>query len=1233
MPAWMLVPALAAWVAAAAAPEATAPEGEPELRDARDPLAERFLAARKALLRDRRDPRGIVALAKLHALEDELPELASMAAAYGQAAADPKAHPEVRGLARFYLAGVERARGNLRKVEANLGQMGFIEGWQILGPFDNEGKIGFEQAYPPEKELNLAASHPGKVGEVSWRPLPPESQSMGFVALGHAFHPDRQVTAYALAVVDSPRDQQATLGVGASGAVKVFVNGELAIADPAYHPPRLDQALASVPLRRGPNAILVKLSHDEGWFGFYARLTEPDGDGLDLKPVTPPVPPQATTRAGKIRRLEGAVEVLERRAAKAKKSAAAAAHFELAIALAERRSADERERRAAAEASRAAALAPGSVEVQLLAARFEEDHNRRRAHLEAAREASPGDPWVRLALAAHELDRGRPHRAVELAEEAVMAAPRLAAARVLLNQAYEQVGLPAMAAREAAELTATFPTHPPVVAAAAQAARRLERSQEAMLLLRKGLALRLDDAGARQTLTQILIERGDVEAAIREMDVGLRLEPGDLHLRLHKADLLAANGQTREAEEAYAAAVRIAPQEAEAWERRGRSRLRANMEKEALADLERALHLRPQSPMLKELVRSLQPARERFERPWIYDWKSLISSSPRPGPEDDALILGDLKVTKVFPSGMSATYNQLVVRVVTSRGADEHRTQSIGYAPDRQELRVERARILKPDGTVVEAHQESEQSTSEPWYRLYYDNRNRVLTFPNLAAGDVLEVAYRLEDVASDNLLSDYFGELTFLQEGTRKVRADYVLVMPPGRKIHASSPTLPRLQHDTRTLPGGETVHRWSALDVTAVQPEPGMPGWSEVAAFVHVSTYADWGQVASFYWGLIREQLTPNAEVREAAARIAERVGRRDELAIIKAVYDFVVTNTRYVGLEFGIHGYKPYRVEQVLSRRFGDCKDKASLAHAMLASLGIDSRIALLRMRRLGRIPESPASLAVFNHAVLYVPKYDLWLDGTASYAGSRDLPSEDRGATILVVNPGEPPRFGYVPEAKPEDNITESTYDVVLAPDGAASVKGSSRVAGVQAPGYRRAYRAEGERVAAFEQAWSRTFPGLKVNQVSLSDLTRLEEDVTMRFSLSVGRYAQAEGPALRFTPFGQGTGYLEAYAPLSVRRFDLIIGDPWSNRFSYRYTLPPGWKVEEVPAPVTIDSPFGRFTVRYQTAGGLTAEGEIAFKAARVKAADYPAFRAFVAEVDRAMSRQVKVAGPAGRGDG
>ena len=81
----------------------------------------------------------------------------------------------------------------------------------------------------------------------------------------------------------------------------------------------------------------------------------------------------------------------------------------------------------------------------------------------------------------------------------------------------------------------------------------------------------------------------------------------------------------------------------------------------------------------------------------------------------------------------------------------------------------------------------------------------------------------------------------------------------------------------------------------------------------------------------------------------------------ARVRAVYNFVVANTRYVGLEFGIHGYKPYKVTQVLARRFGDCKDKASLLLALLREVGVEADLVLVRTRRGGRLDPQPASLA--------------------------------------------------------------------------------------------------------------------------------------------------------------------------------------------------------------------------------------------------------------------------------
>jgi hypothetical protein len=812
------------------------------------------------------------------------------------------------------------------------------------------------------------------------------------------------------------------------------------------------------------------------------------------------------------------------------------------------------------------------------------------------------------------------------------------------------------------------------VLAGARAARADDRGDEAAPLLRKALALRFDDQAARASLVALLLDRGDVDGALALLEESSRVEPAGLQDRLRRGELLAAAGRAEEAEAAFAAALRICPEEADVLERRGEARLRAGRSGDAVADLHAALELRPQDAQLKEVVRALEPERERFERPYLHDARALAAAAegaPAGEGGEDALVLADLHVTRVHPSGLSSSYTQLVVKVLTQRGVDQFRSHAIGYAPDRQEVRVERARVLKPDGTAVDSHGESDRSASEPWYRLYYDTRTRSLTFPALAPGDVLELAIRRDDVAGENLLSDYFGELVFLGDTTRKARFDYVLLAPGGRKIHAAEPRLDGVERSERRLDGGVVERRWTARDVPRVRPEPGMPGWSDVAPYLHVSTYASWDDVQRFWWGLVRDQLEPTPEVRATAMGIARRVlGERrpagtatgtgpktgngngakngngtttadperalvdaplpplsseDELAIIRAVHAFVVTNTRYVGLEVGIHGYKPYRVDQVLERRFGDCKDKASLTHALLRALGIDSRLVLLRTKRLGSVPERPASLAVFNHAILHVPRHDLWLDGTATWSGSGDLPAEDRGATVLVVNPGEKPWFGRIPEARPEENLTASRFEVALSADGTAHVEGASRVSGVQAPAYRRSYAAEHTRRAAFEQAFSRTFPGLEVRAVSLSDLGRLEEAVDLRFELDLPRFADEEGAGLRFLPFGRVHGYVESWAPLSERKHELVVGEPYENRFLFRHRLPAGWEVTQLPEPVRLDAPSAAFEVEYRREPGVVvAEGRVVLKRTRVKPADYPAFRDLAARIDRALARPVRL---------
>ncbi|HYY53419.1 MAG TPA: DUF3857 domain-containing protein, partial [Myxococcales bacterium] len=871
-------------------------------------------------------------------------------------------------------------------------------------------------------------------------------------------------------------------------------------------------------------------------------------------------------------------------------------------------------------------VAATDPEVALRFARLEDrDANKRRAALETALEAHPDNASLLDALANYRLDRGEGWAALELARKARASAPQWIDPMLTEARALDGVGLSARASLLRIDTAKARPDLARARRAAAAAYRRLGRSEEATAELKQALALRFDDAEARSELVSLLLDRGDLEGALKLLGETLAIEPATLYPRLRAAELLSENGRTEEASKAYAQAIALAPDDPEPHEQLGRHRLRIKDDSGALAAFTRALSLRPQNPALRELVRSVRPE-ERYAAPYLYDAKELARLKPLAG--EDVEVLADLSVVKVFANGLSSRTRQLILRAHSARGVDSARVQTVQYSPDRQVVNVERARIYRKDGTVLESKSEGERNLSEPWYGLYYDLRARVVGFSQLEPGDVLELITRTDDSGS-NFFADYFGDFAYLQSTQPRRISDYVLLGPPGRTFYASATPLKGLVHGEGRSKDGGTWRRWTAREVPKLVPEPSMPGYSEMLAYVHVSTYKTWEDVGRFYWGLVKDQLRVTDDVRAAAQEAVKGIPESDEAARIRAVYDFVVSRTRYVGLDFGINSFKPYPVETILARRFGDCKDKASLMHAMLESLGIDSRLTLLRMKRLGGIGEAPASLAVFNHAILYVPRHHLFLDGTAEFHGSGELPGDDRGAEVLVVEPEGASKFFRTPDATPADNFDETRISAHLSPDGSAAVQVKASARGAWTAELRRVFEPADERQArAQEQLARAAFPNVKVTAVSVSDPHDIEKPFETEITATATGFAYPKGNGLQFGPFGHRQSFVEAYAQLSKRSLPQRLPLAQRTVVESEIELPAGWTAT-MPEGAQEKGPQGSYEIVYtRDQGKIVARLTLTLNGGVLQPAEYPRFRAFLGRLDDALQRRVEATPPA-----
>ncbi|MBC8070203.1 MAG: DUF3857 domain-containing protein [Deltaproteobacteria bacterium] len=668
----------------------------------------------------------------------------------------------------------------------------------------------------------------------------------------------------------------------------------------------------------------------------------------------------------------------------------------------------------------------------------------------------------------------------------------------------------------------------------------------------------------------------------------------------------------------------MAPQDAELHAGLGRLLARMGSRTAAIASLRRSLALRPQQPAVRDLLASIdrREAADLLSRYGVDLGKVAAQTTPASWKGQQAGYLHHRVAVKVLPNGLTERLDHRIIRILDDRGIRSQAVQVYSFDPAESMVEVRRARVRRADGSIEELGDQRMVGLASAGFRMYYDQRQIQVMFPGLRTGDTVEVAFVRRDIAARNMFDQYFGDIVPLSGTEPRAFVEYVLETPSDKPIFFNVKVDKRVSKDGKT-----TTYRHALRDVAAIKPEQGMPGWTEVSKYLHASTYKTWDDVGRWYWGLVHEQLVVDDAIRKGVAGVlAELPAGADERAKVFAIYRHVVRNTRYVGLEFGIHGFKPYRTTDVYSRRFGDCKDKASLLKVMLEEAGIDSNLVLVRTRDQGNVPGVPASLAVFNHAITYVPSLELYLDGTAEWAGPTELPAGDQGATVLLVKDGKGAELRTIPMSQAKQNVRASTQKVQLAEDGTAQLSQELLVTGAAAGGIRYEFQSEGERVERLQKAFGEMYPGAKVESMKASDMGDILRPPELSAVLEVPRWAQAQSDGRRsFRVLGRPSRMAQSLAPQDERKYDLLIDVPSIETHTVRYRLPRGKRFSQLPSPRKLESPFGRFDLSVtSTQDGAEVKTSIELDHHRIGRRDYPAFREFLRQVDAGLEQTFTV---------
>jgi len=600
-------------------------------------------------------------------------------------------------------------------------------------------------------------------------------------------------------------------------------------------------------------------------------------------------------------------------------------------------------------------------------------------------------------------------------------------------------------------------------------------------------------------------------------------------------------------------------------------------------------------------------------------------------------LLSETSVT-VEPDGRQITREREAVKVL-QRGRRVPAAECI-YNPKSGRVREFSAWLLPPSGrpTMFGKNAIVDFSLADK-YEYDEERGRRIEPASDLEPGAV----FAWESVDEEKpVYADY--EHTF-QDSDPVLLSRFSLSLPPGWVASAAVFNREGLQPQV-----SGTTYTWELRDLPWLESEPHSPGFHAVAPRLGVNYSPEdatvpglrpvksWQQASVWSSGFADPPAAVTPAIRAKAVELAG--GANTELEKIRAIAGFV-QKTNYVAVEINLAhggGYTPHSADQVLSRNYGDCKDKATLMRALLKAVGMDAYpLAIFHGDPQYVHPEWP-SPSQFNHMIVAIrvsaetkaptvldyPRLGrlLIFDPTDPSTPVGNLPELEQGSHALLVA-GADGDLLTMPLLPPDLNRIESSAEARLNPDGTLSAILERRCFGQSGSywRYRNTYGERDELKRSLQEALSYRLGGLTLNR--LEPVDRIQEDrFDLKMDVSVKQFGQMLQDRLLMVSPGL-LGRRPRYEfPAKPRQLPIRL-DAEIFRDSVALDVPPRFKVDELPDPVKLTSPYGAYTAQWKADGSrILFQQSLEVKDTLAPATDYAKVRHFFENVESAQNSAV-----------
>jgi tetratricopeptide (TPR) repeat protein len=980
----------------------------------------------------------------------------------------------------------------------------------------------------------------------------------------------------------------------------VWINGTPFAQLDGQQIPHIDQWVSFFKIKKGWHQLTLRTQSDEehSILGFYARMTTISGDPV---PSSGDWHKKKRSKPGSLKKGAGETSLMEYARQAGDRNVAG-------IML--QKEIDKLEETPKALLLKAFAVNPERWVVEKLI-HLEETPNKQWEFLSAFLKKHPEDPWGLSQKGSIALSQSRYWEARKYSQRVIARHPGYWEAHLLENNTLSQMNLYGEALRRNEKLRDQYGDIPWLIMDLCDLYDEIGLDHKMFKTLDEIYQIRHVSQKFNARRIRYLSNRDKTEELSEFYRELIPQNPDKLSLFLDYTEFLRANDQKAQAERLLLEKTHSFPENPYLLESLGQVQMELHR-KQALTTFEKILKITPQNPKIEKMIQMYHSEDNLFYSPYVLEG----STNPELTAHEGVVMNIHNTVVKISPSGLVSEFTQIEYEIVDEKGVKNLLGHSFSYSPLRQQAEILKSEIQRKDQTILFSNYRRSR-LSNPNYKTYYDLVAWQIPFPTLKVGDRVLLEYRVDDVGQ-NIFGSYYGDLVYFQEAYPVGLMKYTLILPQTLPFHYQVKNM--VPQYRATGSDQQMVHQWTLKAVPIMETEPLMPPPQPQIPYLTYSRFESWDEMAEWYHNLVKEQLRLDQETRQIVMSLKGDL--TDHRAIVQKIHEYVITHTRYVALEFGIHGYKPYQVNKVCSRQFGDCKDKASLMAAMLREAGIGASIAIVRTTDKGLIDRDLPNLRLFNHAITYVPELDIFLDGTAEYSGMDELPGMDQGALTFIIDEQGKGTLGEIPIHSPNQNMRETTLKLSMGEGGKTRVSAEMAYTGSRAPTMRRYLDGEGDAEKAISQLGTYLIPGFELTG-DFSSLSDLNEPVRLTFNGESGQVLMENQSALPLDLLAQEL--LPSLAPTAQRNFPLWLEVPEQNITTLTLRAP-GKTFSDIPENLALNTPWFLTSITFETPepGVLNISYSQTFPVTKVPVDKYPEFRSALNEHDRLLKKSIHI---------